>query len=102
MGYSSEQVGGEHAGRGLIEELLRTAFMIEVALASLFEDLPEGAFPGEDNAAVLLEMVVGSCGPVVRAAGESDCRAAVALMGAIRDKVLDDLQAAAELARAGQ
>ena len=33
--------------------------------------MPEDSFPGEDNAAVLLEMVIGSCRPATEAAGES-------------------------------
>lgn len=68
-------------------------------MGSLLEAMPEQSFPGEDNAAVLLEMVVGSCRPAVEAAGESQCWAAVALIGAVMDRVIADLRAAAELAR---
>jgi hypothetical protein len=85
--------------RELIEELLRTGFALGDLISSLLEDLPKGAFPGEQNTEVLIEMVVGTCLPVVAAAGERDCRAATALVGAVRDKVLADLRRAAELAR---
>jgi hypothetical protein len=68
-------------------------------MGSLLEEMPEESFPGEDNALVLLEMVVGSCRPAVEAAGESECWAATALIGSLRDRVIDDLRAAAELAR---
>ncbi len=83
----------------LIEELLRTAFSLEDVMASLLEDMPDESFPGEDNAAVLLEMVVGSCRPAVTAAGEPECWRTIALVASVRDRVIDDLQAAAELAK---
>ena len=75
----------------LVEELLRTAFTLMDLLGPLLEELPEDAFPGEDSAAVLLEVVAGSCLPAVHASGESNCRAATALIGAVRDRVVDDL-----------
>jgi len=84
----------------LVEELLRTGFALGDLIGSLLEDLPDDAFPGEENAAVLIEMVVGTCLPVVEAAGERDCRAATALVGALKDKVIADLRRAAELTEA--
>ena len=60
--------------------------------------MPEDAFPGEDNGEVLIEMVVGSCRPAIDAAGEDECRRATALIGAVRDRVFDDLRRAAKLA----
>jgi hypothetical protein len=89
---------GQHetdAGRELVEELLRTGLALSGALASLLDDLPEDAFPGEDNAAVLIEMVVGSSRSATSAAGEADCRKAVALIGAVRCCAINDLRAAA-------
>jgi len=65
---------GADAAQALIEELLHTAFSLG-------------------------EMLAGSSRPVIDAAGEADCRVATALIGAIRDRVLDDLRAAARLAR---
>lgn len=99
MSHCDDRADGSDAARVLIEELLRTALALGGALASLLDDLPEDAFPGEDSAAVLIEMLVGSCRPATAAAGEPDCRRAAALVGAIRYRVLDDLRAAAELAR---
>jgi hypothetical protein len=84
--------------RELVEEVLRTALALEDIIVSLDESLPKGAFPGEDSTHVLMEMVVGSVHPAARAAGECDCRVATALVGAIRERVIDDLHAAAELA----
>ncbi len=84
--------------RGLVEEVLRTAFALEEVIVSLLDDLPDGAFPGEDPGLVLLEMVVGSVHPATRAAGPIECRTAIALIGAIRERVLEDLRTAANLA----
>lgn len=90
------------AAQALIEELLRVAFAFHEVMGSLLDDLPEDAFPGEENAAVLLEMFAGTCRPVVEAAGEAECWAATALIGAVRDRLLNDRRAAAELAREDQ
>jgi hypothetical protein len=85
--------------RDLVEEVLRTALALEDVMVSLLEDLPDGAFPGEDNGLVLLEMVVGSVHPAAVAAGPREVRAATALVGAVRERVLADLRTAAAIAR---
>lgn len=85
--------------RALVEEVLRTAMALEDVVASLLEDLPDGAFPGEDPGLVLLEMIVGSVHPATVAAGSRDTRTATALVGAIRERVLADLRTAVTLAR---
>jgi hypothetical protein len=90
------------AAQLLIEEMLRSGLALTDMLASLLEDIPDDAFPGEENGAVLIEMIVGSCRPVVDAVGESECRAATALLGELRNKIVDDLRIAAALARPGR
>jgi hypothetical protein len=84
--------------RALVEEVLRTAMTLEDVMVSLLEDLPDGAFPGEDPGLVLLEMMVGSVHSAAVAAGPRDVRTATALVGAIRERVLADLRTAATLA----
>jgi hypothetical protein len=81
----------------LVEEVLRTALALEEVMAALLDEIPEEAFPGEDNARVLLEMVVGSVRPAARAAGPREVEATTALVAAIRERVLTDLRAAAAL-----
>lgn len=92
---------GDDAGL-LVRELLGAGLALMDVLSSLIEEMPEDAFPGEDNAAVLLEMAVGSCLPAAAAAGERDCRAAIALVGAVRDRIFDDLRAAARASAAAE
>jgi hypothetical protein len=101
MSRASDHEGDVDLARALVEELLRTAFALEGVLASLLEQLPENAFPGEDSAAVLVEMVAGTCRPAVDAAGERVGWRAVALIGAVKDRVLRDLEEAAARAARG-
>ena len=89
------------AAEALVEELLRAGFVLSDLIATLIEDLPEDAFPGEDKVEVLVQMVAGSSLPAVEAAGEDICRTATGLIGAVRDLVLDDLRAAAAVRQAG-
>lgn len=87
------------AGPLLIEEMLRTALWLFDISTSLLDDLPDGAFPGEDFGEVMIEMLAGSCRPALDAAGDDGCRVAIELLISIRENVLNDLRAAAELAR---
>jgi hypothetical protein len=90
---------GSDFGFDLMVELLRTGVAITDALGTLLDDIPEDAFPGEDPTEVLIEMLVGTCRPAIEAAGESTCLSAQALIAAIGERFLEDLRAAAELAR---
>jgi hypothetical protein len=83
----------------LVEEVLRTALALEDVLSGLLAELPAGAIEGRDNASVLLDMIVGSVHPAAAAAGVRDCRSAIALVVAIRERVLADLHTAADLAK---
>jgi hypothetical protein len=84
--------------RALVEEVLRTAIALEEIVDALLGSLAPDAFPGEEPARVLLEMLVGSAHPAARAAGARECRTATALVAAIRERVLTDLHTAAERA----
>jgi hypothetical protein len=80
----------------LVDEVLLTAMALEDVVTTLLQELPEDAFPGRENAAVVLEMVIGTVRPAAAAAGEEECRLTIALVAAIRERVLADLLAAAE------
>ncbi len=84
--------------RALTEQTLRTGTMLSRLVGDLLDELPEDAFPGEDEVEVLFEMLVGTIAPVAHAAGVDAVRSATALLGAMSDRVLADLRAAMELA----
>ncbi|MBS1879388.1 MAG: hypothetical protein JST31_07745 [Actinobacteria bacterium] len=88
------------ASEELVQALLRTSLSLQDVYVSLLEGIPDDAFPGRDPAEVLLEMIYGSACLAIEAAGPELSRAATALIGAVMDRVLDDLRAAAALARA--
>lgn len=94
---SGEQREGGDAAQAFVEELLHTAFSLGGAYVSLLDDLPADA-SGKDPAVVLIEMFAGSCRPAVQAVGEAECRVAMTLVAAVRDRVLEDLCLAAQLA----
>ena len=87
--------------RTFVEELLGTGLMLVDVLSCLLEDLPDDAFPGEDTGEVVLEMLTGTVGPAAEAAGGETVRGATALIGAVRDRTVADLQAALELKQRG-
>jgi hypothetical protein len=88
--------------RTLIEEVLRIGVGLADLIGGLVDELSEDAFPGEDHALVLLDMITGTIRPVADEAGERTVREATALLGAIGERVFSDLRAAAELAGDGQ
>ncbi len=73
--------------------------MLSELLADLFESLPDNAYPGESNAEVLLEMLVGTIRPVAEAAGSQSVMSATALIVDSRDKTLSHLRRVVQLAR---
>jgi hypothetical protein len=90
---------GYDASHELVQALLRTAFTLQDLFADLVEEMPEGAYPGEDNAEVLFEMFVGSARKAIVAVGEPQAEAATALVEAVREGVLDDLRKAISIAK---
>lgn len=93
------QISEVDAVHEFVKELLRSGLALLDLVDSLVEELPEDAFPGEDNAEVLVEMVVGSSRPALEAIGESECRLATKLIETVWERVLADLRDAAALAR---
>jgi hypothetical protein len=89
------------AERGFVEEVLRTGLMLSNLIAELLEDMPHDAFPDEDPAEVLVEMLTGSVRPALEAVGERTLEEATALLGAMCDRTLSDLRTALELSREG-
>ena len=86
--------------RRLVEEIARVGLLITGVLEDLLDGLPEDAFPGESEVEVLVEMMAGTIHPAVTAAGDDTVHELLALLGALSDRILTDLQAAAGAARA--
>ena len=61
--------------RELTEQTLRTGTMLSRLVGDLLDELPDDAFPGEDEVEVLFEMLVGTIAPVAEAAGAERCAA---------------------------
>lgn len=83
----------------LTEMVLRAGVMLSDLLGNLLEELPADAFPGEGHVDVLVEMMTGTIAPVADAAGAATVHEATALLGAMCDRIVEDLRAALDLAR---
>ncbi len=81
-----------------VEQVLRTGLMLTGVAADLIDALPDDAYPGENNADVIIEMLVGTIRPAVEAAGEPLVRNCTALLAASGERALADLRLAAQLA----
>ncbi len=84
--------------RAFVEEMLRTGLMLTDLLSRLLDDLHEDAFRGEDRGEVLLEMLTGTILPAANAAGPATLGQATALLGAVSDRVMQDLRTAVDQA----
>lgn len=81
------------------EELLRAGCVLSDLAGELVEELPDDAYPGEDPAAVVVEMVIGSICSAFGAADRRDLERATELIVAACDRVLEHLRLALELSR---
>jgi hypothetical protein len=81
-------------------EVLRTGLMLTDLVAGLIESTPEGAFAGEETGDVLVAMLAGTVRPAVVAAGPDVVDACTALLGALGDRTLRDMEEAARRAKA--
>ncbi|MDQ6805391.1 MAG: hypothetical protein M3065_10605 [Actinomycetota bacterium] len=86
-------------GRDFVTEILRTGLVFTDLVCDLSESLPEDAYRGEPNTAVVIEMLIGTLRPVTDGAGEGSVRSAIALLTAARARARADLERAVELAR---
>ena len=94
---SNSNSGGAY---DFVWEVVKTGIMRVDVLSMLLDDLPDDAFPGEEPGEVLIQMLAGTFAPAAEAAGAATIRQATALVGALGDRAITNLRAAAELARA--
>ena len=81
------------------EELLRTGLMLEGLAADLVEAIRPDAYPGEDPAAVVIEMVTGTIATALSGTDRPDLQLATDLMAAARERVLEHVELSLELSR---
>jgi DNA-binding MurR/RpiR family transcriptional regulator len=81
------------------EELLRTGYMVAELGANLVEATPADAYPGEEPAAVVIEMIIGSIRTTLAGADEPDVVRATELIAEARERVLEHLQLALAVSR---
>jgi hypothetical protein len=96
MGFSTESL--DHVG-AFTQELLRSGCMLSGLAADLVEALPPDAYPGEEPANVVIEMVVGTIRTALGGVDERELERATDLIAAACDRVLEHLQLALELSR---
>ena len=87
------------ACRAFVTEVVRVGLMLVNMFDVMLEETPEEAFPGEDLGEVWLEMMTGTALPAAAAVGRDGVVQATALVGALADRVVADLQAALEIVR---
>lgn len=85
--------------QALIEELMGAVVAVDIVLQTLM-GLPADALPGEEKSDAIRELLTASACREVEAVGEETCRAAIALIEKVVDRIADDARAAADLAGA--
>lgn len=84
---------------GFALELLRTGNMLTGLAADLVESLPADAYPGEEPAAVVMEMITGSIRTALIEVDQRDVQRGVELMREAADRVIEHLRLALALRR---
>jgi hypothetical protein len=80
-------------------ELLRTGSMLNGVLADLLEALPADAYPGEEPAAVVVEMLCGTIATALASVDPREVRHATELIDLSGDRVIEHLRLACALSR---
>ena len=84
---------------GFTLELLRTGNILAGLAADLIEALPAEAYPGEELAEVVMEMITGTIRTALVEADQNDLQRAVELMREAVDRVIEHLRLALALRR---
>ncbi|HWA53290.1 MAG TPA: hypothetical protein VG816_03870 [Solirubrobacterales bacterium] len=81
----------------MIEELMGAVVALDLVLQELM-GLPADAVPGEGGAEGIRELLSTSACREVEVVGEEACRATIALVRAVVERIADDVQTTAQLA----
>jgi hypothetical protein len=84
---------------GFVRELLSSGSMLWEVAADLTEALPVEAYPGEEPAAVVLEMMCGTIATVLGGADPGEVQRATELIRQAGERTIEHLRLACELSR---
>jgi hypothetical protein len=79
--------------------LLRTGSMLCELVSGLIEEMPDDAYPGEEPAAVVIEMLCGTIRTSLQSADPCEVRRAIELIDQAGARTVEHLQIACELSR---
>jgi hypothetical protein len=85
--------------RWFVLELLRTGCVLTDLVADLIEALPAGAYPGEEPASVVIEMLCGTIATALVSADPGDVRRATELIYVAATRTREHLRLACDLSR---
>ena len=88
----------DHIERFVIQ-LLRAGCMLSGIASELIEELPPEAYPGEEPAAVVVEMMCGTIATALASCNPADVRRATELIDQAASRTLEHLQLACDLSR---
>lgn len=83
-------------------QILRTGLMLSDLAADMLENVPEGAFPGEDPGQVIIECLCGSIAPAAQTAGLETVHNATMLIREAGERTIAHLRLALELKERGE
>jgi hypothetical protein len=76
----------------LARQLVQTGLGLSTVAEVLFDALPPDAFPDEDTAEVLLQMLAGTIAPVVARTAPDTVDAAIVFLRAVHETVEDEVR----------
>lgn len=80
--------------RDFVFALLRTGYMLSHLAADLVDALPDDAYPGEDSAAVVLEMLCGTIASALESADPCAVEQATELLELATERTVEHLRLA--------
>ena len=93
-----EPASSDHVERFVLE-LMGVGSMLSELVWDLVDELPADAYPREDSAAVVIEMLCGTIATALGSADPRDVRRATELIGLARARVIEHLRLACALSR---
>ncbi len=94
-----EKPGADEYIERFVVELIRTGSVLRDLMSNLVDALPSDAYPGEDPAIVVVEMLCGTIATALWSVEERDVQRATELMSLAEARVFEHLQLASKMSR---